>query len=256
MSYRPKWSEPDPPDNDDGGEIVRRAMLRAANPHESQAVLAKPVTLRVVPRIVSPSPPERDRDEEGGEDLHAAIQSGAPGWQKRAFDEFHGLVHGLLVKCLGPNAEILDLVSEVFLTFFENAQRIRDPNAVRSYLVSITMNKARRQIRTRRRRAFFQGLTGTTAEIEHRPGPDDPKAKAALIHLDRILGELGADARAAFVLHSLEGMEITEIANVIGVSLSTAKRRVKQANEHVRKRVSRNALLSDYIREKTVRRRA
>ena len=216
---------------------------------ELAAGRSKAVTLRVVPRPVS-NPSE---ELEGSDDLHACILRGEPGWQKRAFDEFHGLVHGLLVKCLGPNADILDLVSEVFLNFFENAQRIRDPQAVRSYLVSITMNKARRQIRVRRRRAFFQGLSGT-AEVEHRPSPDDPKAKAALIHLDRILDELGAEERAAFVLQSLEGMEVAEIAEVLGVSLSTAKRRIKRANEHVRKRVSRNALLSDYIRERTGRR--
>lgn len=214
----------------------------------------KPVTLRLVSRTVS-SKPSPSVDDTG--ELHASILSGAPGWQKRAFEEFHGLVHGLLIKCLGPNAEILDLVSEVFLTFFENAQRIREPSAVRSYLVSITMNKARRQVRQRRRRAFLHNLSGaSTLELEHRPGPDDPKAKAALIHLDRILDELNADERAAFVLHSLEGLDITEIANAIGVSHSTAKRRVKRASEHVLKRVSRNALLCDYIREKSTRRHA
>lgn len=217
--------------------------------------MTKPVTLRVVPRIGLPKPALSDAEgREGGAELYAAIQSHAPGWQKQAFDEFHGLVHGLLVKALGPNAEILDLVSEVFLKFFENAQRIREPTAIRSYLVSITMNRARRLVRQRKRRAFLQNLSGASFEIEHRPGPDDPKAKAALIHLDRILEELSADERAAFVLHGLEDMELAEIAQALGVSLSTAKRRVKSATEHVLKRVSRNALLSDYIRERTVRR--
>jgi RNA polymerase sigma-70 factor (ECF subfamily) len=189
---------------------------------------------------------------EDGAALHSAIQSRAPGWQKQTFDEFHGLVRGLLVKSLGPNGEILDLVSEVFLTFFENAQRIREPTAVRSYLVSITMNKARRVVRQRKRRAFFQGLSSGPLELEHRPGPDDPKAKAALIHLDRILEDLSADERAAFVLHSLEDLELGEIARVLGVSHSTAKRRVKSATAHVLKRGSRNALLSDYVRERPV----
>jgi DNA-directed RNA polymerase specialized sigma24 family protein len=58
------------------------------------------------------------------------------------------------------------------------------------------------------------------------------------------------------VLHSLEGMQITEIADVLKVSYSTAKRRVQRANEHVLKRVSRNALLADYIRDRTGRNHA
>lgn len=211
---------------------------------------AKPVTLGPVSRIGSSKSPSPLAEL----DLHAAIISRAPGWQERAFEDFHGLVHGLLLKSLGPNAEILDLVSDVFLTFFENAHRIREAHAVRSYLVSITMNTVRREVRVRRRRSFLQSLSGAPNEVEHRPGPDDPKAKAALIHLSRILDELSSDERAAFVLHSLEGMELAEIAEVLHVSHSTAKRRVRRANEHVLKRVSRNALLSDYIREKTVRR--
>ena len=255
MPHGPKWFQSDRVQDD--MEVVWGVLSveRAANSVvDRPPIHHKPVTLRVVSRTVPSKPPA---SAEEAEELHAAILSGAPGWQKRSFDEFHGLVHGLLIKCLGPNAEILDLVSEVFLTFFENAQRIREPSAVRSYLVSITMNKARRQFRQRRRRAFLQSFSGGSAqELEHRPGPDDPKAKAALIHLDRILDELNADDRAAFVLHSLEGLEIAEIANVIGVSLSTAKRRVKRASEHVLKRVSRNALLCDYIREKSTQRHA
>ena len=55
------------------------------------------------------------------------------------------------------------------------------------------------------------------------------------------------------MLHSLEGMRLAEIAEILRVSLSTAKRRVQRANEHVLKRVSRNALLADYIRDKSER---
>ena len=52
----------------------------------------------------------------------------------------------------------------------------------------------------------------------------------------------------------MEGMQIAEIAQALNMSHSTAKRRVRRANEHVFKRVSRNALLADYIREKAGRR--
>lgn len=190
-----------------------------------------------------------------GSDLHAAIRNDSPGWKRQVFEEFHGLVHGLFMKSLGPRAEISDLVGDAFVTFFENAHRIRTAEAVRSYLVSIVMNLVRREVRRRKRRELLYKLSGAPTELEHEPGQDDPKAKAALIQLSRILDDLGADERAAFVLHSLEGMRLAEIADVLRVSLSTAKRRVQRANEHVFKKVSRNALLADYI-QKTERSRA
>ena len=185
------------------------------------------------------------------ETLHAEIARQAPGWQQRSFEQFHALVHRLLVKSLGPGAEVEELVNEVFLSFFENAHRIRTASAVRSYVVSITMNRIRSEIRREKRRALLHRITGTQEELARAPGSDDPKAKAALIQLSRIVQELNANERAAFVLRSMERMPILEIAETLGVSESTAKRWARRANEHVRKRVSRNALLADYVTERS-----
>ena len=206
--------------------------------------------------IVVPSSfaaPEAPHALEQAAELHRAIVENADGWQRRAFDAFHGLVHGLLIKSLGPRAEIADLVGDVFVSFFSSAHRIKSPLSVRSYLVSVTMNLARREVRLRKRRELFQRFSGAAPDYEQEPGQDDPKAKAALIQLSRILDELSADDRAVFVLSNLEDMQVLEIAQVLGVSASTAKRRIQRANEHVLKRVSRNALLADYIQVRTER---
>jgi len=196
-----------------------------------------------VARITSSKPATHEREE----DLHQAITNNQADWQRRAFDEYHQLVHGLLSKTLGPRAEIADLVGDVFVIFFANAQRIRQASAVRSYLVSITMNVARRELRTRRRRALLHTLIGWPRDADRDVSPDDPKAKAALLQLSRIVEELSPNERAAFVLHTLENMPVAEVASALGVSESTAKRRVRRANEHILKRVRRNALLADYL---------
>jgi RNA polymerase sigma-70 factor (ECF subfamily) len=161
------------------------------------------------------------------------------------------LVRGLVVKSLGPKADVEDIVSDVFVRFLESAHRIRSPLAVRSYVVSIAMNSIRREARSRKRRALFGRFLFSNDDLERRPGLDDPKAKAALIQLSRILDELHPEDKAVFVLRSMEGMPIAEIATTLKMSHSTAKRRAKRASERVLKRVSRNALLADYVREKS-----
>jgi len=201
-----------------------------------------------------PSEPADDarRDDQSESTLHAAIQVDAPDWKQRAFDDFYGLVHGLLLKSLGPQQEVEDLVSEVFLKFYDGAFRIRKPDAVRSYIVSVTMNTVRHEIRQRRRKLFVWRLSGNSEEeLERQPSADDPKAKAALVHLDRILQELGVEERSAFVLRNLEGLQINEIAEALNTSESTVKRRLRNANERVLRKVSRNALLADYVRDRT-----
>ena len=192
------------------------------------------------------------QDDDQGASLHTAIQLDAPEWKQRAFDEFYGLVHGLLLKSLGPQQDVDDLVSEVFLKFYDGAFRIRKPDAVRSYMVSVTMNTVRHEIRRRKRKLLVWRLSGNSQEeLERQPASDDPKAKAALVHLDRILQELGAEERAAFVLRNLEGLQISEIADALNTSESTVKRRLRNANERVLRKVSRHALLADYVRDRT-----
>jgi RNA polymerase sigma-70 factor (ECF subfamily) len=181
------------------------------------------------------------------DDLYAKIHRKDKSWQRDAFDRYHSLVHRLLTRALGPGADIEELVDDVFLSFFESAQRIQSSEKIRSYVVSITMNRLRAEIR-RRKRAEFLRWTGVIEEIEQKPGQDDPKAKAALIQLSRILDELNAEERATFLLRSLDGMPFAEIAEVLSISESTAHRRARRANEHVMKKVARNALLSDFIR--------
>lgn len=189
------------------------------------------------------------------EELHAAILTDTPDWQRRLFDEYSGLVFRLLVKALGPHADIEDFVSDVFVSLFESAHTIRVPGALRSYVVSITMNVVRREAQRRKRRSLLYKFALSKREVEQRPGLDDPKAKAALIELSRMLDELSVEERSAFVLHNLEDMPLEEIARVLGMSYGTTKRRVRAAQEHLRKRVARNALLADYILLTAERRR-
>lgn len=204
--------------------------------------------MRVVPPAgAEPSTPESVQQD----DLFHAIRHQLPGWQQRAFEEFHGLVRGLLIKALGPRAEIEELVDDVFLSLFESARRIRSADKVRSYVVSITMNRVRTEIRNRRRRAAIYRLSGGADELERKAGHDDPKAKAALIQLSHVLGELSAEDRAAFLLRSVEGLPMVEVARILGISESTAHRRTRRAADFVMKKVRRNALLCDYIRDRT-----
>lgn len=220
-------------------------MLQALAPKEAGSQVASGAAPSEEGPIFVPSVTSVD-------DLYAKIHRKDKSWQREAFDRYYGLVHRLLVRALGPGADIEELVDDVFLSFFESAQRIQAADKIRSYVVSITMNRLRAEIR-RRKRAEFLRWTGVIEEPDQNAGHDDPKAKAALIQLSRILDELNAEERATFLLRSLEGMPFAEIAEALSISESTAHRRARRANEHVMKKVARNALLCDYIRGEHLR---
>src|SRR5690606_14878668 len=229
-------------------------MLSAAgwlSPMAGRPIPAKGICLVPVrPADANDEAPRSSSSVQGNhEALFAEIRQGTSGWQQHAFTEFHGLVRGLIVKCFGPAFEAEELVDDVFLRFFESAKRIRSADRVQSYIVSITMNCVRSELRQRKRAALTSAGADGPA-IQDRPSRDDPKAKAALIQLGAVINELDPEERAVFVLRTVQGMPLVEVAEVLGISLSTAHRRVRRATEVVMKRVQRNALLCDYVLER------
>jgi RNA polymerase sigma-70 factor (ECF subfamily) len=204
----------------------------------------------VLARIFTMKLPHTQTLRERQLSLYEAIQAGEPGWEKQAYDEYFPLVRGLIVKSLGPSVDVEDFVADVFVGFFESAKNIRTADAVRSYIVSIAMNVARRERRRLKRRRISFFTEESSSVVERVPSVDDPKAKAALLQLHGILDTLGTEEQLVFVLHVLQGLPLVETATSLGTSLSTVKRRLKRANERVLRKVKKNPLLADYVLER------
>jgi RNA polymerase sigma-70 factor (ECF subfamily) len=185
------------------------------------------------------------------ESLYQAIQEDRSGWQRQIFDEYLPLVRGLLLKTLGPRDDVEDLVSDVFVGLFESARNIRSASGMRSYVVSVTLNTLRRELKRQKRKRLLFFPDSSEEAVSRVESRDDPKAKAALRQLSRFLDELDPEERLVFVMHTLEGLALPEVATTLKISRSTVKRRLKRANERVLRRVLRNPLLTDYVRDRS-----
>jgi RNA polymerase sigma factor (sigma-70 family) len=183
-------------------------------------------------------------------ELYRAIVENHVGWQRQIFDQYVSLVRGLMIKTLGPRDDIEDLVADVFVGLFESAPNIRSAEGLRSYVVSVALNTARREIKRRKRRRLVFWQEASEDEVERVPGTDDPRAKAALRQLSRFLDELTTEERFVYVLHVLEGNPLSDVAETLKLSRSTVKRRLKKANEKMLRRVEKNPLLTEYVRNK------
>jgi RNA polymerase sigma-70 factor (ECF subfamily) len=62
---------------------------------------------------------------------------------------------------------------------------------------------------------------------------------------------MNAEARMAFVLRHVEGLELTEVAAALDVSLATAKRRLQHADKRLRAAAERDPLLANYVHHGT-----
>jgi RNA polymerase sigma-70 factor, ECF subfamily len=136
-------------------------------------------------------------------------------------------VERVLAKALGPSPEIADLTQEIFLRVFVRIPSLRDPSALRAFVLSFAMNVLKWELRRRWvSRKIGLTVSGTLPDVE-----DDSvnaEARNALRRCYRIFDSLPTSERLAFVLRFMEGMTIDEVRAALGVSTSTAKRWVNR----------------------------
>lgn len=164
--------------------------------------------------------------------LAEALRAGTPQAVASAWDRFHPLVRRLLSRALGPSDDIDDLVQDVFITLLRRVVDLRDAASLRSFLVGIVVRTARGELRRRRiRRWVTLSPTGAVPEIAV---PEmDHASRQALQRLYAILDKLDADTRLAFVLRNADGLELTDVADALGCSLATVKRKIAKATQRV-----------------------
>lgn len=161
---------------------------------------------------------------------------------KAAWQRFAPMVRHLVVRHLGP-ADLEDVMQEIFCTFFRVIAELRDPAAVRSFLVAVAIRGVATESRRRRRRARFAPQADP---LERCHATADVGAAHALSRFIEVLRRLREHDRRAFVLRFVEGRTNEEVALCTHVSGPTARRRYTRAVARVRFHAQRDLFLYDY----------
>ena len=163
-----------------------------------------------------------------------------------AWTRFSPLVRRILQRTLGPQHDVEDIVQDVFLCLFQRVNTLRDPVALKAFVIAITVRTAHYEIRRARVRRWV-GLARTSELPDLRVVEADANARNALIHFYRALDRINARDRAAFVLRFIEGREAAEVAAALNVSVPTARRRFTRGWERVIFFAQRDPFLVDYL---------
>jgi RNA polymerase sigma-70 factor, ECF subfamily len=163
-----------------------------------------------------------------------------------AWTRFSPLVRRILRRSLGPQHDVEDIVQDVFLCLFERVHTLRDPVALKAFVIAITVRTARYEIRRARVRRWV-GLSRTAELPDLRVVNADTNSQHALIHFYRALNRINERDRTAFVLRFIEGMEASEVATALEVSVPTARRCFTRAWERVTFFAQRDPFLVDYL---------
>jgi RNA polymerase sigma-70 factor, ECF subfamily len=195
--------------------------------------------------VVTPLPAVRDDQA-----LVAGLRAGET-WARAAFFDRHAPdVERILRRILGREVhmDMADLVHDTFVQALASLEHLRDPGALRGWMQSIAAHTAYRTIRSRRVRRWLRFWE--PEQIPDVPVDDvDPAVREAYRRTYQALDRLPAEERVAFVLRHIEGMDLGQLAETCGVSLSTIKRRLTRAEARFRRAAERDEVLRVWIEE-------
>jgi RNA polymerase sigma-70 factor (ECF subfamily) len=182
--------------------------------------------------------------------LVEALRSGHPGAVAVLYERHAGAVHRTLRSALGPDADLPDLVQEVFIRALDSIDQLDDHERLRSWLGSIAVFTARALIRRRARRKWLS-LFSPQRTARSDQDPPSSEARFALREVYAVLDELPVDERIAFVLRIIDGMTLPDAAEACSTSLATFKRRLARAEKAFVEAAEDHPQLSTWLKEGT-----
>jgi RNA polymerase sigma-70 factor (ECF subfamily) len=170
-------------------------------------------------------------------DLVARLRQGDRAAVARAYEAHHAAVRAFARRLVGDDHAAEDLVHDTFVALPKAIQRYRGEGALRTFLIGVAVNPARRHTRTaaRRRRAYERVAEAAEVGGAGRDGARDEAVQRVLaIRAWAALDRLPLAQRLAFVLCEVEQRTTVEAAAIVGVPEGTIRTRLFHARRKLR----------------------
>ncbi len=170
------------------------------------------------------------------DDLVARLRAGDRAAVEHAYVTHHAAIRGFARRLVGDATTAEDLVHDTFVALPRAIRGFRGEASLRSFLIGVAINHAKRHLRTamRRRRA----LERLAAEVESSSATGDANdaldRKRLAARLLAALDELPLDQRAVFVLCEAEQRTSVEVATIVGAPEGTVRTRLMHAKRKLR----------------------
>lgn len=168
-------------------------------------------------------------------DLAARCVAGEKSAQMELFAREKRRVHATLFRVLGSNTYMDDLVQDSFLEVFRSLRGYRGEASLSTWIDRCVVRVAFAHLSKKKKQ-------GPHLELVHEPPANESSAEERSLARDatrqlyRMLDELPAAQRIAFVLHVVEGRPIAEIAKVTSASNVATKVRIFRARREIERR--------------------
>jgi RNA polymerase sigma-70 factor (ECF subfamily) len=154
------------------------------------------------------------------------------------YRRFAPYVGALAFRLLGHDAEVDDLVQDVFVAAAGGIATLRDASTIQNWLARVTVRKAVRKLRKRR---FMRALS-LADQVDYRvlAAPDSSaNQKALLAMVYTALDKLPAATRVVWILRRVMREPLPAIVTLSACSQSSVERRLRDAESHMARELRR-----------------
>jgi RNA polymerase sigma-70 factor, ECF subfamily len=164
---------------------------------------------------------------------------------KELVEKYQTMVINTCTGFLHDKADAEDIAQEVFIEVFSSLDNFRKEAKLSTWMYRIAVNKSLNYLRSKKRRQWLQSFEEALGmdkkdqkqPIETRnPGMDlEIKEEAALLH--NTINSLSENQRIAFTLNKFEDLSYSEIADVMGVSVSSVESLIHRAKLNLQQKL-------------------
>jgi RNA polymerase sigma-70 factor (ECF subfamily) len=153
---------------------------------------------------------------------------------ERLFLRHRGSVTALVHRLLGPSPELEDLVQDVFVQVLRTLSTFREEARFSTWLYRVALNVVLMHRRARGRRPRLVAEELALPAIDAAPSAQDVlESRRRVATFYRLLESLSEKKRTAFVLHELEGLPPTRIAELVQAPVLTVRTRLFYARREL-----------------------
>jgi RNA polymerase sigma-70 factor, ECF subfamily len=176
-------------------------------------------------------------------DLVEGLRAGSPAAVGAAYDAHHGAVRAFARRLLASDSAAEDLVHDVFVALPQAARGFRGDSSLRTFLISIAVNRARHFVRAAaRQRAAFERMASEPANDTCENPEQTLRRRELAGALSRALEELPLDQRVAFVLCEVEQRSSAEVSAIVGAPEGTVRTRLFHAKKKLKSALEREGI--------------
>lgn len=145
---------------------------------------------------------------------------------------------------LKSTEESENLMQDVFLSLWENRQKVEKNSSIKSYVFTITYNSAISIIRKKARESQFIEYLKSLPEINEDPVNLKLEYNELANKLDEIIKGLPQRQKEVYLLHRVEGLKYNQIAERLNISVNTIENHMSRALNTIRKKLGSYSLIA------------